>query len=77
MSMLTDLLPAFTFAQQRATCEACVHLLRAAVSVTPRCGPTLALRCTARKGTRGCSLMRAPGQPCGPEAALFQPKDGA
>ncbi len=77
MTTLSNLLPRYTFAEQRAQCEACAHLQRATVSTTTSSGPPRALLCAAAKGTWGCSLMRAPGRPCGPEAALFKPRTPA
>lgn len=61
-------LPVFQFAQQRATCEACGHVLR--VSSMSR---DVELLCNQGGGRRGCSFLRLAGQACGPEARHFTP----
>lgn len=61
-------LPVFVFDQQRATCEACAHVIR--VSSRSR---DVELLCTQGGLRRGCSFLRLAGQACGPAAHHFTP----
>lgn len=72
MTTLAYMLPAFTFAHQRMTCEACRHVQRRVLESSR--ASTVVLKCGTTKNTNSnsCSLLRAPGQPCGPEAKLFE-----
>lgn len=64
-------LPQFAFDQQRGTCEACAHIV---IRTTRQNERELLCGAEGRSAAhRGCSFLRHPGQPCGPDAALFTP----
>ena len=65
---LQHALPAFQFDQQRATCEACAHVIRLSSATRD-----VELLCTQGGHRNGCSLLRLPGQACGPDAQRFTP----
>lgn len=66
--VLAHALPVFQFDQQRATCEACAHVIRLSSS-----SRDVELLCAQGGLRRGCSFLRLPGQACGPEASQFTP----
>lgn len=72
MTVLADLLPPFTFADQRAQCERCRHRIEIPIKASKSENARVALRCDAIRGKRSCSLARAADGQCGPEATLFQ-----
>lgn len=75
MTTLADLLPVFTFAQQREKCVACRHSL---IGLAQRSGvSSVTLRCDAVKHKRSCSIARSPSGACGPTAVLFQARSAA
>lgn len=71
--VLEHALPVFVFDEQRKTCEAC-----ASFSVEYSAAGGQELQCAQGAGThRSCSLLRAPGYACGPEAKLFEARQNA
>ena len=62
-------LPVYAFDAQRAQCLACTH--HRAVQLSHRLMTHQSLRC-AVVNHQGCSLVRAVGGKCGPDAVLFK-----
>ncbi|WP_067070369.1 hypothetical protein [Roseateles chitosanitabidus] len=72
MTPLAELLPAFTFDEQRAQCARCRHRIEMPIKASRAENARVVLRCNVISGKRSCSLARAPDGQCGPDAKLFQ-----
>lgn len=65
------LTPAFGFDAQRQECMACAHCIQ--IPNRSKAGSGVSLLCKEGRH-QGCSLARAEGGTCGPEASRWQPK---
>lgn len=72
MRPLADLLPAYTFDQQRDQCARCAHRIEVPIKASRAEPDRVVLRCDVVRQKRSCSIARAATGQCGPDAKLFQ-----